>query len=131
MLTGQYDLDSADLHPELNDRATADGVSMAVTQCAHIFSETAQDSEQKVRLCAFLCDVDADRFFKTDYAASAMAILRVFGLDGKDESLVGANVHKHFNILTMRSDLHYVFDHLEFWLEEVIGEVSRCSSVQF
>ncbi|KAJ6556459.1 hypothetical protein B0H19DRAFT_1152648 [Mycena capillaripes] len=105
MLTGQYDLDSADLHPELNDRAAANGVNMAVTQCAHIFSETAQDGEQK-----------------TDYAASAMAILRVFGLDGKAESLVGGNVHKHFNILTMRSDLHYLFDHLEFWLEEVIGE---------
>ncbi|KAJ7125914.1 hypothetical protein C8R44DRAFT_668229 [Mycena epipterygia] len=105
MLTGQYDLDSADLHPELNDRAAADGVNMAVTQCAHIFSETAQDGEQK-----------------TEYAASAMAILRVFGLNDKAESLVGGNVHKHFNILTMRSDLHHLFDHLEFWLEEVIGE---------
>ncbi|KAJ7166287.1 hypothetical protein C8R43DRAFT_1162659 [Mycena crocata] len=105
MLTGQYDLDSAELHPELNDRATADHVTMAVTQCAHIFSETAQEGEQK-----------------TDYAASAMAILRVFGLDSKAESLVGGNVHKHFNILTMRSDLHHLFDHLDFWLEEVIGE---------
>ncbi|KAJ7446652.1 hypothetical protein B0H11DRAFT_2177234 [Mycena galericulata] len=62
-LIGQYDLDSAHLHPELNDRAAADGVNMAVTQCA-------QDGEQK-----------------TDYAASAMAIVRVFGLDGKAESI--------------------------------------------
>lgn len=131
MLTGQYDLDSADLHPELYDRAAADGVNMAVTQCAHIFSETAQDGEQKVRLCAFLCDAGADGFFKTDYAASAMAILRVFRFDGKAESLVGGNVHKHFNILTMRSDLRYLFDHLEFWLEEVIGEASKLSSVHF
>ncbi|KAJ7195047.1 hypothetical protein GGX14DRAFT_537304 [Mycena pura] len=104
MLTGQYDFDSAKLYPELNGRATADGVSKAVTQCAHIFSETAQEGEHK-----------------TDYASSAMAILRVFGLDAKAESLVGNNVHKHFNILTMRSDLHYVFDHLKFCLE-VIGE---------
>jgi hypothetical protein len=58
-----------------------------------------------------------------------MAILRVFGLDAKAESLVANNVHKHFNILTMRSDLHYVFDHLEFWLEEVIGEASKLPSV--
>ncbi|KAJ7899753.1 hypothetical protein B0H13DRAFT_2518435 [Mycena leptocephala] len=111
MLTGQYDFDSAKLYPELNGRAAADGVSKAVTQCAHIFSETAQEGEQK-----------------TDYASSAMAILRVFGLDAKAESLVGDNVHKHFNILTMRSDLHYVFDHLEFWLEEVIGEASKLPS---
>ncbi|KAJ7825913.1 hypothetical protein B0H14DRAFT_3725706 [Mycena olivaceomarginata] len=112
MLTGQYDFDSAKLYPELNGRAAADGVSKAVTQCAHIFSETAQEGEQK-----------------TDYATSAMAILRVFGLDAKAESLVGNNVHKHFNILTMRSDLHYVFDHLEFWLEEVIGEASKLPSM--
>ncbi|KAJ7257588.1 hypothetical protein B0H12DRAFT_471613 [Mycena haematopus] len=105
MLTGQYDLDSADLHPELYDRATADGVAMAITQCAHIFSDTAQDGEQN-----------------TGYAASAMAILRPFGLDSKAESVVGGNVHKHFNILTMRSDLQHLFDHLDFWLEEVIGE---------
>jgi hypothetical protein len=129
MLTGQYDFDSAKLYPELNGRAAADGVSKAVTQCAHIFSETAQEGEQKVCLCAFLCDAGADGVFKTDYATSAMAILRVFGLDAKAESLVGNNVHKHFNIFTMRSDLHYVFDHLGFWLEEVIREASKLPSV--
>ncbi|KAH9930257.1 uncharacterized protein B0H18DRAFT_1116953 [Fomitopsis serialis] len=93
MLTGQYDIDSADIHPELNDRPPL------------------TDGEQK-----------------TDYAASAAAILRVFGLNSKAEGLVCGNVHKHFDILTMRSDLHYLFDHLEFWLEEVIGEASKLSS---
>ncbi|KAJ6452240.1 hypothetical protein C8R45DRAFT_1057040 [Mycena sanguinolenta] len=67
--------------------------------CAHIFPETAQDGEQKV-----------------------LAILQLFGLDIRTQSLVGANFHKHLNLLTMRSDLHYLFDRLKFWLEEVIGE---------
>ncbi|KAJ7019353.1 hypothetical protein C8F04DRAFT_1147936 [Mycena alexandri] len=104
-LTGVYDSDASKQHPEIDARAKATGVSLAVTQCAHIFSETAEDGENK-----------------TEYAASAMAILRMFGLNDKLESLVGSNVHDYFNILTMRMDLHHLFDELEFWLEEVIGQ---------
>ncbi|KAJ2917565.1 hypothetical protein MD484_g2853, partial [Candolleomyces efflorescens] len=92
-----------DLYPELRARAAADGVRRTVTRCAHIFSDTAQEGEQK-----------------TDYAASAMAILRLFGLDAKAESLVG-NVHQHFNILTMQFDLQYLFNTMHFWLEEVVN----------
>ncbi|CAK5281688.1 unnamed protein product, partial [Mycena citricolor] len=113
MLTGQYDIHSADVYPELNDRAVADGVSMAVTQCAHIFSETAQDDKRKADLSAFI----------------AIAILRMFGLQHEAENLVGSNVHRHFNILTMRSDLHNLFDRLDFWLEEVAGEASDNQSI--
>ncbi|EDR00729.1 uncharacterized protein LACBIDRAFT_295751 [Laccaria bicolor S238N-H82] len=104
MITGAYDYSSITLHPELRNRFIAHPAS-GVTQCAHIFSETAQDGEHKAA-----------------YAASAMAILEVFGLKDKAESLVGGNVHKYFNILTMRAEIHSLFDQLQFWLEEVIGE---------
>lgn len=60
MLTGHYDFRSIILHPELKDRFTADDTS-SVTQCAHIFSETAQDGEQ-VPLCACLCGASSDVF---------------------------------------------------------------------
>jgi len=71
------------------------------------------------------CVVPVLMFFKAEYAASAMVILEVFGLNKKTENLVGSNVHKYFNILTMRSDLHILFHQLQFWLEEVIGEASK------
>ncbi|KAF7336433.1 hypothetical protein MSAN_02297300 [Mycena sanguinolenta] len=51
-----------------------------------------------------------------------MAIFTAFGLDSKTESLVGKNVHNHFNILTMWGDLNHLFDMLIIWLEEVDGE---------
>ena len=54
-----------------------------------------------------------------------MAILEVFGLKNKAENLVGDNVHEYFNILTMRAELRILFDQLQFWLEEVIGEASK------
>lgn len=60
-----------------------------------------------------------------------MAILETFGLNDKAESLVGANVHKHFNLLTMTNDLHRLFDRLDFSLEEVIGQVGKLSSSPF
>lgn len=47
MLTGTYDVISAGLYPELNERAAAEGMRTTVLECAHIFSETAQDGEQK------------------------------------------------------------------------------------
>ena len=61
-------------------------------------------------------------FCKAEYAAAAMAFLEVFGLTEDVKKLVGGNVHSHFNILAMRSELHQSFDELDFWFEEVIGE---------
>jgi hypothetical protein len=55
----------------------------------------------------------------------------MFGLTDKAESLVGGNVNKHFNTFTMAASLHYFFDHLKFWLEEVIGEASKNFSGAF
>ncbi|KAJ7834816.1 hypothetical protein B0H14DRAFT_2797962 [Mycena olivaceomarginata] len=104
VLTGAYDSDSCDKYPDLDARATAEQANVTNTQCAHIFSESAQDGD------------------KAEYAASAMVILKMFGLTDKAESLVGGNVNKHFNTFTMAANLHYFFDHLKFWLEEVIGE---------
>jgi hypothetical protein len=76
--------------------------------------------------CVLACVVPVlMSFFKSEYAASAMTILEIFGLNNKAENLVGSNVHKYFNILTMRSDLHVLFDRLQFWLEEVMGEASK------
>ena len=63
MLTGYYDFNSVILHPDLRDRITTHPTT-CVTQCAHIFSETAQDGEQKVRLSAqSLCGTSSDEFF--------------------------------------------------------------------
>ncbi|EDR00730.1 uncharacterized protein LACBIDRAFT_313190 [Laccaria bicolor S238N-H82] len=104
MLTGEYDYISLEDHPELEEHAPADHET-CFAECAHIFSETAQEGEPKAV-----------------YAASALAILEVFGLNSKVENLVGRNVHEYFNILTMRYDLHKLFDRLDIWLEEVIGE---------
>ncbi|KAJ7832318.1 hypothetical protein B0H14DRAFT_2803173 [Mycena olivaceomarginata] len=105
MLSRAYDHESANLYPELEERERAANAGFTAVQCAHIFSETAQDSEKKL-----------------PYAGTAMAILEVFGLDNKKESLVGNNVHLPFNTLSMEANLHQLFDRLVFWLEEVIGQ---------
>ncbi|KAJ7441534.1 hypothetical protein FB451DRAFT_1569194 [Mycena latifolia] len=65
------------------------------TQCAHIFSESAQDGDKA-------------------------AILKMFNFD--IESLLGGQVNTLRNVLTMTTNMHGSFDELEFWLEEVIGQ---------
>ncbi|KAJ7199427.1 hypothetical protein GGX14DRAFT_661963 [Mycena pura] len=105
MLTEQYDLESSVTYPELVKRAAVEGRTLAGTQCAHIFSETAVEGKANL-----------------EYAAGVMAILEAFDLTSKIEHLVSRNVHKDFNILTIQTDLHLLFDRLEIWLEEVIGE---------
>ncbi|KAJ7775843.1 hypothetical protein B0H14DRAFT_2964326 [Mycena olivaceomarginata] len=74
VLTGAYDSDSCDKYPDLDARATAEQANVTNTQCAHIFSESAQDDDKV-----------------TEYAASAMVILKIFGLTDKAENLVGGN----------------------------------------
>ncbi|KAJ7221793.1 hypothetical protein B0H12DRAFT_1151687 [Mycena haematopus] len=102
VLTGAYDLESCDNYPELGARADSEGAIQTTLQCAHIFSESAQEG-------------DKDSF------PSALAILKMFGLTDSAESLVGGNVNKPFNTFIMAGHLHYLFDHLKFWLEEVPG----------
>ncbi|KAJ7431386.1 hypothetical protein FB451DRAFT_1573850 [Mycena latifolia] len=72
------------------------------TQCAHIFSESAQDGDKEA------------------YVATALAILKMFNFD--IESLLGGQVNTLRNVLTMTTNMHGSFDELEFWLEEVIGQ---------
>ncbi|KAJ6612984.1 hypothetical protein B0H10DRAFT_2165419 [Mycena sp. CBHHK59/15] len=105
VVTGAFDSESCKLHPELRARATAMGATRTTLDCAHIFSESAQEGDRK-----------------QEYAASAIAILEIFGLTDTAENLVGGNVNKHFNVLTMAENLHRLFDRMEFWFEAVIGE---------
>ncbi|KAK7021198.1 hypothetical protein R3P38DRAFT_3543321 [Favolaschia claudopus] len=111
MLTGVFDYYSCKEFPELRALANASGAKRGILKCAHIFSDSA----------------------KEEYAASAIAILTMFGLhaSGNKESLIGGNVNKHFNLITMVDSLHTLFHRLEFWFEEVIGEPDTydiCSS---
>ncbi|KAJ7505181.1 hypothetical protein B0H11DRAFT_2220654 [Mycena galericulata] len=73
------------------------------TQCSHIFSESAQDGDNK-----------------TQYAGAAMAILKMFHFDF--QSLLGSGVNTLPSVVTMDSELHNMWDDLEFWFEEVIEQ---------
>ncbi|KAJ6597188.1 hypothetical protein DFH09DRAFT_904366 [Mycena vulgaris] len=104
-VTGDYDFDSCKKHPELLAKAQATGQAMFATQVAHIFSESAQDGDKA-----------------PEYAGSALAILKMFGLGDVVESILGGNVNNHSNVFTLSAGLHYFYDHLEFWLEEIPGQ---------
>ncbi|KAJ7671772.1 hypothetical protein B0H17DRAFT_948171, partial [Mycena rosella] len=73
------------------------------TQCCHIFSESAQDGDEK-----------------TDYPGAAMAMLKIFGFNFRSLLRDGANTLH--NVVTMDAELHNEWDDLAFWFEEVDGQ---------
>ncbi|KAJ7486005.1 hypothetical protein B0H11DRAFT_1721899 [Mycena galericulata] len=79
------------------------------TQCSHIFSEAAQDGDNKVSFADDRYHFHCLSSFKTQYAGAAMAILKI-----------GVNTLP--NVVTMDSELHNMWDDLEFWFEEVIDQ---------
>ncbi|KAF9029882.1 hypothetical protein BDZ89DRAFT_1064982 [Hymenopellis radicata] len=100
-ITGFYDFMSCATYPQLKEQAQ--GCSITVTQCAHLFSESAQDANKPA-----------------EYAATAFAILERFGLSDLVPRLLGGQVN---GLLTMSYTLYTLFDQFAWWLEEVRNEV--------
>ncbi|KAJ6602534.1 hypothetical protein DFH09DRAFT_449335 [Mycena vulgaris] len=97
LISGFYDYPSCNAAPELKP-PEADKREVE-TQCAHIFSESAQSNPE--------------------YAAGAMAPLELFGIPEVVQKLLEANVNELFNVLSMSIQLHTQFDRLHFWLEQI------------
>ncbi|KAJ7643984.1 hypothetical protein FB45DRAFT_285135 [Roridomyces roridus] len=104
VITGKYDVGQYE-DPRIAQLAMANDAGFAFVECAHIFPETAQIGGEE----------------KQEYAANAMAILRMFGYP---QSLTGGNVHRYENIMIMTRDAHKLYDKLKFWFEEVEGQLN-------
>ncbi|KAG6907477.1 hypothetical protein DXG01_008767, partial [Tephrocybe rancida] len=58
---------------------------------------------------------------KQEYAATAFAILDMFGIGDNVRALYGGEVNGLHNVITLSQDLHSEFDTFQFWLEPVPG----------
>ncbi|KAJ7584852.1 hypothetical protein C8J56DRAFT_892567 [Mycena floridula] len=102
-MTGAYDFESTLQHGELREAMAKmqPKPQCTTTQCAHIFSESAQDKD------------------KVLYASSVLAILKMFGHESLIDKIVGGHVNDLLNVMTMSQSLHSLYDLLTFWLEPV------------
>ncbi|KAJ6493515.1 hypothetical protein C8R47DRAFT_408766 [Mycena vitilis] len=73
-------------------------VHTCLTQCCHIFSESAQDGTAK-----------------EEYAAGAMAILKMFNFD---IAMLLGDPNTFRNVVTIDAEIHTEWDNLEWWFEE-------------
>jgi len=67
------------------------------------------------------------------FAATAMAVLKDFGLQGFAEELLAANgVHNLGNLLSLHAPFHTAFDMMAMWFEgtEVVGYLSTYKRYQ-
>jgi len=78
------------------------------TQAAHIFPASTNKH----------IATGEERHPKTDYAATAWAVVDRFGGVKVTEELNGANIHRLGNVMTMQVDVHMKFDSLGIWFEE-------------
>ncbi|KAJ7829846.1 hypothetical protein B0H13DRAFT_2679730 [Mycena leptocephala] len=102
VITGLYDTVTVSNFPEVRAKAKQEGVTNMYSQVSHLFSASAQSHP--------------------DYAASAMAILKMFGLESSVNKLLGKRVNNLWNVMTLCLPLHKAFDEFLFWLEAVPGE---------
>ncbi|KAF8912414.1 hypothetical protein CPB85DRAFT_1434470 [Mucidula mucida] len=93
-ITGHYDRPSYAKYPEIKKRALEHHGALVKTQCAHLFSESAQGG------------------------TTASVMLERFGLGDLVSRLLGGQVNSLFNILTKSYTLHSEFDTFGWWLEE-------------
>ena len=59
----------------------------------------------------------------SEYARNAFTMLKMFGLEHEVEKLIGPQANTLSNVLTLCYEMRQVFYCLEFWLEEVPGQV--------
>ncbi|KDQ34141.1 hypothetical protein PLEOSDRAFT_1024167, partial [Pleurotus ostreatus PC15] len=82
---------------------------LIATQCAHI---TPASTYFDVNITTRESTPDPN---KKDYAASVLAVLKHFGYDV--DTLNGVGVHSLFNVMTLESNVHDMFDQLLLWLD--------------
>ncbi|KAJ6600881.1 hypothetical protein B0H10DRAFT_2082558 [Mycena sp. CBHHK59/15] len=98
MITGTHDFDACQDYPELDAQAH----KTVPTECAHLFSESAQAGDKD-----------------PTYPASVFAILTMFGLGGVVTKLLDGRVNSLHDILAMSEHWRGLFYHFWFWLEKV------------
>jgi len=105
MITGAYDYNSCERCRTIIPTGDITGVHITPTECAHLFSESAQDGDKP-----------------SEYAGTAFTMLKMFGLDHMVEKLIGTQANTLSNVLTLSGALHDAFDKFRIWLEPVPGK---------
>lgn len=125
MITGCYDIGSCVKFPEVQAASEA-GIGSVSTECAHLFSESAQDGDKVILLVSCLAPFLISNQ-PSEYAGTAFTMLKMFGLEHEVEKLLGGRVNTLSNVLTLSHDMHEAFDRFAVWLEEVPGQVCHCA----
>ena len=128
MITGAYDLGSCIKFPVILAASKAAVARSDATECAHLFSESAQDGDKVILLVSCLAPFLISNQ-PSEYAGTAFTMLTMFGLDHEVEKLLGGRVNTLSNVLTLSHNMHDAFDRFGIWLEEVPGQVCHCARI--
>ncbi|KAF8267683.1 hypothetical protein EI94DRAFT_1729918 [Lactarius quietus] len=110
MVTRDIDADYLDtLSPAERDILSQGGTGAAPTHLAHIFPPSTNRGLKP----------EEEGHSKTHYASTVWAIVNSFAHINVLDELNGDMAHRLSNALTLRADVHSLFDDLRMWFEEV------------
>ncbi|KAF8599476.1 hypothetical protein BDV93DRAFT_497646 [Ceratobasidium sp. AG-I] len=115
VLSGYIDYKSSVDMPQLQVEASTQNRKISSTECAHILPSYVNKG----------IDNDSTRLsLKRAYSAGVWAIAEHYG-DFSAAAFDGAGMHNLRNIITLRKDLHDLFDNLGLWFEPIEGTVNQ------
>jgi hypothetical protein len=97
---------------------------IGLTQCAHIIPEALNfdlDKQTKVRRI-FLIKLNLiSALYQPGHVANVWTVLNYFGIRNVHIDLLGKDIHRLENVMTLDYIIHVCFDSLSFWLEPTVS----------
>ncbi|KAF9654326.1 hypothetical protein BDM02DRAFT_3106658 [Thelephora ganbajun] len=113
ILTGMFDRTSLRFSRELDQLRRGLDATFTTIQACHILNESTMQGIDPTG-----ASEDTAVMSKTDYAVTAMSILRDFGLESHAQELLAPDgVHNLGNLLSLAQEVHTYFDNLDLWFE--------------
>jgi len=114
MITGAFDYTSTQQNSELDQLCLSLDASTVTVQASHILNESTMQGIDPTG-----SSEESTVTNKTEYAATAMAILGHFGMGSlAQELLAEGGVHGLGNLLSLENRMHTEFDRLNLWFED-------------
>ena len=131
MITGLLDENSVSHCVELQAIAARDRTCSVTIQTCHILSESTTQDVDPMGISEDSAAAKKVRFhqqvpspplhstvIQTHYASGTIAILKSFGFSDFTEVFnQSGGVHEVWNLLSLQTDLHAMFDQLDLWFE--------------
>ena len=138
MITGSFDRTSVDGNLEVQSLCKKIGGSRVVVQACHIVGEAlmqgiGQTVVVKNKVCTIVESLTVHSLHRLPQRANAAGVLATLWLFGLENIVLDLErkdqIHETWNLLSLDTNIHYLFDRLDMWFEELSDKVRHLEAV--